>query len=82
MSSTNSRRPCRPTSGLQFVDDLRRGQLRPGLRIKRVKSHTGVWEMTWADDGRATFQYGEEVVPGHPHIIWPRIGTHDILDNP
>ena len=38
--------------------------------------------MTWADDGRATFEYGEEVRAGHPHIIWRRVGTHDILDNP
>jgi hypothetical protein len=24
--------------------------------------------MTWADDGRATFQYGDEVQAGQPHI--------------
>ena len=37
--------------------------------------------MTWADDGRATFEYGEPVLPGHLHIIRRRIGGHDILDN-
>lgn len=33
----------------------------PRLRVKRVQGHPGVWEMTWAYDGRATFQYGDEV---------------------
>ncbi len=34
--------------------------------------------MTWADDGRATFSYGKSDQPDDPHIIWRRIGTHDI----
>jgi len=38
-----------------------------------------MWEITFAPDGRATFAYGEEVIPGTPHIIWRRIGTHDVL---
>ena len=66
----------------KLVEDLRRGQIRPGLRITRVRREEGVWEMTWAPDGRATFAYGDEVRPGHPHIIWRRIGSHDILANP
>ncbi len=32
--------------------------------------------------GRATFKYGTEVRPGTPHVIWRRIGTHDILTGP
>jgi hypothetical protein len=38
--------------------------------------------MTWAADGRATFEYGQEVRPGEAHIIWRRIGTHDIFRRP
>ena len=38
--------------------------------------------MTWAADGRATFRYGEPRRPGEPHVIWRRVGTHDIFDNP
>ncbi|HWY18304.1 MAG TPA: hypothetical protein VNY27_06280 [Solirubrobacteraceae bacterium] len=38
--------------------------------------------MTWAADGRATFRYGLEVLPGEPHIVWLRIGKHAILDDP
>jgi hypothetical protein len=36
----------------------------PGLRVKRVQGAEGVWEITFAPDGRATFAYGAEVRPG------------------
>jgi hypothetical protein len=66
-----------------LVQDLRSGSvLRPGLRVKGVQGHTGVSEMTWAPDGRATFAYGPEQIPGEKHIIWRRIGSHEILQNP
>jgi len=55
---------------------------RPGLRVKGVTAHPGVFEMTWDGDGRATFSYGTEGVPGQAHIIWRRIGTHAILTPP
>jgi len=38
--------------------------------------------MTWAPGGRATFSYGVSVVGDQPHLIWCRIGTHDILRRP
>ncbi len=66
----------------KFIDDLRAGSFRGDLRVKRVQSHPGVWEMTWANDGRATFRYGDSVHPGDPHIIWQRIGSHDIFGDP
>jgi hypothetical protein len=67
----------------QFVEDLRAGgKFRKGLRVKGVKGAAGVFEMTWADDGRATFQYGDSVVEGEPHVIWRRVGTHDIFRQP
>jgi hypothetical protein len=40
---------------------------------------TSVFEMTWDNDGRATFSYGEEQIPGEAHVIWRRIGTHAIF---
>jgi hypothetical protein len=55
---------------------------RPGLRANGVKPHANVFEMTWDTDGRATFSYATERVPGHPHVIWRRIGTHDIFTPP
>lgn len=38
--------------------------------------------MTWDNDGRATFSYGVERVAGQPHVIWRRVGTHDIFTPP
>lgn len=64
----------------QFVADLREGRtFRKGLRVKGVQGASGVFEMTWAGDGRATFEYGDEIVEGQPHVIWRRVGTHSVL---
>ncbi len=49
------------------------------LRVKRVQGTAAVWELTYVADGRATFSYGDEVVRGEPHVIWRRVGTHDVL---
>lgn len=66
----------------QFVVDLKAGRFRPGLRVKRVVATKSVWEMTWAPDGRATFEYGPELRPGEQHVMWRRVGTHDIFHAP
>lgn len=67
----------------QFVEDLRRGtKFRKRLRVKGVQGASGVFEMTWAPDGRATFEFGEPVVSGQPHVIWRRVGTHAVLRRP
>lgn len=65
-----------------FIHDLGSGSFRNGLRVKKMAGRPGVWEMTWADDGRATFSFAEPVVEGEIHIVWRRIGTHDILRRP
>jgi hypothetical protein len=41
-----------------------------------------VWELSYSDDGRATFRYGLEHRAGETHIIWLRVGTHAILSRP
>jgi len=68
----------------KMVSDLRSGHpFRPGLRVKAVQGHPGVFKMTWEKtDGRATFEFGAEVRAGEPHIIWRRIGGHEIFNNP
>jgi len=67
----------------QFVEDLRSGrQFRKGLRVKGIQGAAGIFEMTWADDGRATFEYGQEVVEGEPHVVWRRVGTHSVFKQP
>jgi hypothetical protein len=66
-----------------FKDDLDAERpFRSGLRVKRVQKTRNVWEMTWAPDGRATWQYGDEQRANMPHIIWRRIGTHDVFGAP
>jgi len=64
----------------KFVTDLKTGEgFRSGLRVKGVQGSPGLFELTWADDGRATFSYGESIRTGEPHVVWHRVGTHDIL---
>lgn len=71
-----------------FVADLkemeagRRSRFRRSLGVKGVKGTPGVFEMRWADDGRATFSWGEEKLPGRRHVIWRRCGGHEIFKNP
>ena len=64
----------------KFVADLQRGDgFRKGLRVKGIRGAAGLFELTWADDGRATFSYGDSRAGGEPHIVWHRVGTHDVL---
>ena len=60
-----------------FVPDLAAPDrpFRPGLRVKGVTAHPGVFEMTWDNDGRATFSYGEERIAGQAHVVWRRAWT-------
>ena len=64
------------------MHDLAVGQFRRGLRVKRVQGTPTIFELTWAGDGRATFEYGPERIPGEPHVIWRRIGDHAIFGRP
>jgi hypothetical protein len=64
----------------EFIHDLKAGgTFRDGLGVKGVKRLPGVFEMTWAPDGRALFEYGKPKFPGDVNIIWLRCGTHDIF---
>jgi len=38
--------------------------------------------MTWARDGRATFEFGRSIRAGEQHVIWRRCGTHEIFERP
>lgn len=62
-----------------FIAALRANSFPPALRVKRFQSESDTWEMTWAADGRALFRYGEEIRPGETHVVWIRVGTHDIF---
>ena len=64
----------------QFIEDADSGKFRPSLRIKRVRSaRLRLWEMSFARDGRATFEMvtgGKR--PDRMHIRWHRIGDHGV----
>lgn len=68
----------------QFVDGLtnKPPEFPNPLRVKRVQGTEGIWELTFAPDGRATFEYGDEVRSGQAHVIWRRIGDHSIFRDP
>lgn len=53
--------------------------VRKGLRVKGVQGSPKVFEMTWGDDGRATFSLGESIRKGEAHVVWHRVGSHDVL---
>lgn len=69
------------TAFARFDADLSAGQFRPGLRVKRIQGTDDVFEMTWAPHGRATFEYGTPRGAG-AHVIWRRIGRHDVFRRP
>jgi hypothetical protein len=67
----------------RLAEDIDRGEIRSSLRVKPMVDHPGIWEMTWEGaDGRATFRYGPEHIPGKRHVIWRRIGGHEIFQEP
>ena len=67
----------------QFVDDIQHGRpFRKGLRVKGIQGATGIFEMTWTPDGRATFEYGDEVIDGETYVVWRRVGSHAVFETP
>jgi muconolactone delta-isomerase len=67
----------------KFVEDLERGGgFRSALRVKGIQGTQGIFEMTWAKDGRATFEYGAPVREGQVHVVWRRVGSHVIFSSP
>lgn len=65
----------------KFVDDLKAGRPpRKSLGIERFESRKGVYELHWSGDGRALFRFGASPHEGEVHIVWLRVGTHDIYD--
>ena len=65
----------------RFDADLAAGRFRPGLRVKPVAAAEGVFEMSWAPNGRATLEYGRPE-GDDVRVIWRRIGTHDVFRRP
>ena len=53
-----------------------------GLGIEEMSGHPGVYEFHFSGSGRSTFHYGDPVIPGEMHVIWRRIGGHEIYREP
>ena len=49
---------------------------RPELYVRPVPGHSGLYEMSWSEEGRAAFSYGAERTPGEPHVIWWQITAY------
>jgi hypothetical protein len=77
--SREQRERFRTVVRTQFVPDLAAGCFRHSLRIRRLYAVRGLYEVTWAPDGRATWEFGDPVRPGEPHVIWHQVGTHAIF---
>ena len=53
------------------------------LRVKPVKGQRGIWELTWAGDGRCTWEYGTSLREEPScHILWRCIGSHESFRDP
>lgn len=67
-----------------FIADLRAMEsdddqwFRHGL-VSKLHGTPSLYELKWAQDGRATFSFGDQRQAGRHHIEWHRCGTHDIL---
>ena len=67
----------------RMIDDMKNGgPFRKGLRMKGVQGANGIFELSCANDGRATFEYGSEHRKGESHVVWRRIGRHEIFGAP
>jgi hypothetical protein len=64
---------------VEVFEEVDAHRWRPELRIKRVQGVPKGFEMTWAPDGRAPWQFGAPIRDGVRHEIWRRVGTHDIF---
>jgi len=68
---------------VDFTRKLQQGIIIPSeLGLKKYRRIDGMWEFRFGGDGRALMRFGSQVQPGEMHIIWLRIGTHSIYDNP
>jgi hypothetical protein len=50
--------------------------------IRELKEHPGYYELQFAPDTRAIYTFGEAIRRGQPHVVWCRIGSDAVLDQP
>lgn len=78
---TSEQRKAFVAALLNFDADLSGSEFRPSLGVKAVQGAPGAFEMIWAPDGRATFEYGEPSSPERV-IIWRRVASQEDFRRP
>ena len=68
-------------AALEFAEDLGdRGfdptSVRPALRLHKLRGRNA-WSISFAGQARAVFHLEAQRRPGHAHVVWEFIGTHD-----
>jgi mRNA-degrading endonuclease RelE of RelBE toxin-antitoxin system len=67
----------------RFVAALREGRaFDPGLGIRQMTGHPGIYEFHFSKRGRATFHYKTEERGKEADVMWRRIGGHEIYKQP
>lgn len=52
------------------------------LGVTPMVNRRNVLELAWAPGGRCPWEFGTPRRPGVCHVIWRRIGTHAIYEDP
>jgi hypothetical protein len=68
----------------QLIADLRAGagRFHPSFRVHRIDARRSVWSLRFGADLRATFSYGTPHHESDTHIVWRRIGRHNVYREP
>jgi hypothetical protein len=78
---TSDQRKAFVAAILNFDADLASTQFRPSLGVNAVQGVPGAYEMSWAADGRATFEFGQPASPDNV-VIWRRVGSREGFRRP
>ncbi|MGH2409666.1 MAG: hypothetical protein ACRDGS_04760 [Chloroflexota bacterium] len=67
----------------RFVAALRASRAPdPGLGIRQMTNHPGIYEFHFSRRGGATFHYGSEDRGKEAHVVYRRVGGHEIYRQP
>jgi hypothetical protein len=50
--------------------------------VQQLRDHPGFYELRVDADTRAIYTFGDAIRRGQPHIVWCRIGSDEVLDQP
>lgn len=78
---TSEQRKAFVAALLNFDADLAGSEFRSSLGVKPVQGAPRAFEMSWAPEGRATFEYGDPVSPERV-VIWRRVAGREAFRRP